>query len=47
LILFLDHDFNNPWFVWMMMPIFFAELGFTLWLLFKGLRYPEHKLVKA
>jgi len=45
LILFLDHDFNNPWFIWMMMPIFFAELGFTLWLLFKGLRYPEHKLV--
>lgn len=38
LIMFLDLDFHNPWFVWMMVPIFFAELGLALWLLFKGLR---------
>ena len=40
LIMFLDLDFHNPWFVWMMIPIFFAELGLALWLLFKGLRHP-------
>lgn len=46
LIMFLDLDFHNPWFVWMMIPIFFAELGFALWLLFKGLRHSGHILVK-
>ena len=40
LIMFLDLDFHNPWFVWMMIPIFFAELALALWLLFKGLRHP-------
>jgi hypothetical protein len=46
LIMFLDLDFHNPWFVWMMVPIFFAELGLALWLLFKGLRRPEEILGK-
>jgi hypothetical protein len=46
LILFLDHDFNNPWFIWMMLPIFFAELGLALWLLFKGLRSPADMFIK-
>lgn len=46
LILFLDHDFNNPWFIYMMLPIFLAELGLALWLLFKGLRHPAHILAK-
>lgn len=42
LILFIDLDFNNPWFVWMMIPIFFAELGLALWLVFKGLSSSGH-----
>lgn len=38
LIMFLDHGFNNPWFIYMMLPIFLAELGLALWLVFRGLR---------
>lgn len=46
LIMFVDLDFHNPWFVWMMIPIFFAELGLALWLLVKGLRSSGHILGK-
>ena len=43
--MFLSKDFANPVFMYLAIPIFIGELSFCLWLLIKGVKVSEDKLL--
>lgn len=40
--MFLTKGFENPWFIYLALPIFIGELSFSLWLLIKGVDTSKH-----